>query len=170
MVVGFAADASFSEHETAIREMLSSIRNLWFQHPIGIDVWIPPDWAVKTKKNSVLVTSPDGKVKINYKIINAQKLTQAITLMNTDLNKDLSGVRVVNEAEEFTVSGLNGFITNGTGNLKGAIAAGSTMKWMTAIIFYENKSLLITAIAEQGSYKKYKTEIRKMLRSLKTVE
>lgn len=170
MVVGFAAEAVFDEHEGALVEMLTSIKNLWIQHPIGLEVWIHPEWLMETDKDSLIFSSPDGEVLIDYQIINAQKLTNALNLMEVNLKKNLSSIDVVQEPEEFLINDLPGVITAGTGNLKGLIIEGEAVKWMVAILFYKDKALMIRGLASEEMFDVYEREIEQILTSIREVE
>ncbi|MBN2532081.1 MAG: hypothetical protein JXB88_04270 [Spirochaetales bacterium] len=58
---------------------------------------------MKTDENSMILSSPDNEAIIYYHIINAQKLTRALTVMEDELKKIMSSIRVVNKPEQFRI-------------------------------------------------------------------
>lgn len=170
MVVGFAAEALFDDHEEELEEMLTSIKNLWLQHPIGLEVWVHPEWLTDPEEDGLLVLSPDEEVVINYHIINVNKLTKALNVMEVELKKTLSFIEAVNEPEEFLLNDIPGVITSGKANVKGMIGRGDPVRWMVAILFYKNKALMISGLVPEDMYEEYEADIRKILTSIRSIE
>ncbi|MDW8466235.1 MAG: hypothetical protein RML35_08690 [Chloroherpetonaceae bacterium] len=136
----------------------------WHTHRVaGVRVWVPDDWKVETRNNTLSATSPDGEVYVGYIIASASDFEHTLESLTNDLRSVVQDAKFDKTHDDFAIDGMPAWGFGGTGTHDG-----TPVEMRLELIYTPKKRVLIVvAVGSHSGLEHHLQEVVQMLRGIK---